>query len=279
MSDEKMGPKEFSEAIFDALDNLIAESEGLVVSPRVDFPWKGQAEDHWSAEEQVRKLYDALGFKPPRHTAWAPSPAAMFTAVNMLRGVQAGQRHRFIEAIVPAEDPIASAKRTLLEAIVNKDITVTMGAAVAPFMRRAWKNVNELLAVDDLADHLRFIKTFNPLGVSTPATCQENNVYSVCYFQCRGPLQQQALCFMPYVHVCWFCRPPVETELYPNGHLRMMRFSDGYSVFLSDPEAEIESSHVLEQSNAGDITVETLIGGYVDDARQLGDGKKGGDVE
>ena len=248
MDDEKMGPKEFSESVFDALDNLIAESESLVLKPPADsFPWQHAMENQHGAEEQVAKLYLDKGFKTPRF-AWAPSPAAMFTAVNMLRSVQAGQRHKFIEALVPVEDPIASAKRALLDAVINRDITVTMGAGVAQYMTGRYGNWSRnnsshgsLRALDDLARHLAGIATrkpFNPFGVLTPATFDENLIWPAWYSQCIGPLANNSLCFLPYIHICWLCRSPVRTVLYENNHLAEIEFSDGYSVTLSDPEAD-----------------------------------------
>ena len=244
---EKIDAADFSEMLFNTLQN----PEGLVVSPRVDWPWEGPVAARWGhnqAEDAIRAFYDKFAqqklimpLAEPLRIAWAPSPAALYTAVNMLRGVQAGMRHKFIEALVPHEDPIASAKRTLLDAIINRDVTVTMGASMARYFD--WRVADDPVAIRDLENHLRYAvdrKPYNPLGKATPATFNEGALYPVRYNECIGVLQATVFMFLPYLKICWLCHTPVVTECWPNGHLKRMLFTDGYEVRLADPEVLTE---------------------------------------
>ena len=223
------------------IDDLIQDAEGLVkAEPADEFPWsKCDRGNHSDAERQLTEIYAGIGLKPPRF-AWALSPPALFTAIQMLRTVHAGQRHKFIESLVPVDDPIASAKRTLLDAITDRNIMTTMGAAVKPmFVKRYEKyDVLETPYMKDIARHLRYYdspKHKSPLQVATPAKFEENTVYPALHFFSTW-LRINTLLFLPYVHICWICETPTETELWPNQHLRRMKFADGYEVRLADPE-------------------------------------------
>lgn len=235
MSDEKVNAVDFSEMVF----KTISEAEGLVKAEPDEFPWsKCDRGNHSDAEAQLTEIYAGIGLKAPRF-AWSLSPPALFTAIQMLRAVHVGQRQNFINAMVEADDPIASAKRTLLDAITDRNVMTTMGAAVGKQMfGRA--NPGDYLYIWDLGHHLRYYdspKHKSPLQVATPAKFEENTVYGVDHI---GALRRNTLLFLPYVHICWVCEPPTETQLWPNGHLRMMKFADGYEVRLADPEANLD---------------------------------------
>ena len=231
----KVGAVEFSELVF----KTIQEAEGLVKAEPDEFPWsKCDRGNHSDAEAQLTEIYAGIGLKPPRF-AWALSPPALFTAIQMLRAVHVGQRHKFIEAMVQADDPIASAKRTLLDAITDRNVMTTMGAAVKPMFDKRYKMYSEWRCLKDLAKHLLYYDSpqhKSPLPVKTPARFAENTIYPAMYFM-TGWLSLNTLLVLPYVHVVWICEAPLVTEVWPNQHLRMMKFADGYEVRLADPDA------------------------------------------
>lgn len=191
-------------------------------------------------------MYQSARMNPPRF-AWGLSPAAVFTAIQMLKTVHAGQRHKFIEAMVPSSDPIASAKRTLLDGITDRNVMTTMGAAQRPRFYPGNPEFNYVY-LRDLSNHLYYYdlpEHKRPGKVSTFATFRENTVFPALY-HLSSWLPMQTLLFLPYVHICWISEPPTETSLWPNGHLMMMKFADGYTVALQDPEAEQEAPLALE---------------------------------
>jgi len=268
--DEKIGPKEFSDALSDAVFELLQQDVAAMEFYRLQaskIPWANltRAElsyDQYTTEEMVKVWYARLQLKPPRF-AWAPSPAAMFTAINMLRTVQMGQRHNFINAIVPAEDPQAAARRTLLEAIIDRNVTVTMGGAVKNLLN--WRDVGESIAVRDairFLDHYR-LRPMNAAPVSPVfekhLPVNESTIYPANHHECIGSLQLTVFCFSPYVHVCWFCHPPVETRIYDDGHLELMRWSDGYEIALPPvPKDDEELEAAPEPLRLGDGTPEPV---------------------
>ena len=230
--DEKLGPKEFSEMFFAAMQN----PAGLV-RVKSGFPWQNApyGEDHVGCEDFIRNIYGVLNLKEPRFS-WAPSPAALFTAINMLRSMQ-GRRMDFIQAIVPVEDTMMAAKRTLLDAIIDRDVTVSLGAPIKTMLR--WHEDAELLCVEDFAMRLgrQAFQTQSPGPGSLPGPrTSEVTLYPALHNACIGAMQQQAICFVPYIRVCWFSRPPVETQTYDDGHLKLMRFADGFTATVADRE-------------------------------------------
>ena len=252
---DKMGPQDFSDALFNALQDVSGTS--LVVRPPEEpFPWVGYpgGEDHAMAEDAIRRIYERLKLKPP-HWAWAPSPASMYMAINMLRAIQSGQRHKFIEGLVLANDPVAHAKRTLLDAIIDRTVTTTTGQAIKPLL--GWRSREKMW----MSDLLRFLGAHNfrtqnagPKPLPGP-NVNEVTVYPDNYLECIGPLVQ-ILSFIPYVHICWICRPPIEARLYEDGHLQMMRFSDGYEISLPPAEEpkELEEAEELKGLPEGIVT-------------------------
>jgi hypothetical protein len=199
-------------------------------------------------EDAIRRIYERLKLKPP-HFAWAPSPASMYIAINMLRAIQSGQRHKFIEGLVLADDPVAQAKRTLLDAIIDRQVTTTTGQAIKPML--GWRS-REKMWMSDLVGFLgqhRFRDQtvgYRPLPNAAPGpNVNEVTVYPDNYIECIGPLVQ-ILSFVPYVHIAWICRPPIEARLYDDGHLQIMRFADGYEINLP-PVEEIDENAILPE--------------------------------
>ena len=209
------------------------------------LPWLGHklGEDHWVAEEAMRKIYTRLNLKEPRF-AWAPSPRAMFEAINLLRSMR-GQREKVINAIVPIGDDkrLAAAHQTVLEAIVDRDLLVNVGAPLKGMLK--WREGQVPLCVSDLSS--RFSKqTFQSQGgihgegkagtggaFAMLVPTSDVTIYPALQVQlpaAAGGIQSQVLCMAPYVKVCWFSRPPVSTDLYEDGHLKRMMFADGFTI-------------------------------------------------
>jgi len=247
---EKMGPQEFNDALFNALQ----DHSGTALALRKDdpvFPWVGHPEDHAIPEGYVASLYESLRLKPPRF-AWSTSPAAMYTAIDMLMGIQAGQRHKFIESLVVSADPLASAKKTVLDAIIDRTVTTTLGAAIKSMI--GWKSRCTDLWFADL-NRLFHGQTFGDHTASRRATrsrLNEVTVYPVDHFEGVTALAPFVFSFVPYMHACFICLPPTNVTLYENGHLCEMQFGDGYAMSLADPDIPTvpalpsgESQHVL----------------------------------
>jgi hypothetical protein len=265
-NDEKMDAKDFSEMVFKTLSTV--DPEALAEFERQRFrnlqwatiPWTDltQAElsyDQYTTEEQVKLWYGRLSLKPPRF-AWAPSPAAMFTAINMLRTVQMGTRNSFIEAIVPLDDPQSAARRTVLEAIIDRNVTTTMGGAVKNLLN--WRDVGDLICLRDAIRELGHHHLHNmnagpvPYGHTAP-NVNESTIYPANHNECIGSLQHTTFCFAPYVHVCWFAKPPIETKIYDDGHLELLRWSDGYQIALPpvQNDDELEAAPAVPQLTDG----------------------------
>lgn len=90
----------------------------------------------------------------------------------------------------------------------------------------------------------RMLNPRNSGGKVAPAGWGDACLYPSLTAGGGGYLAANALCFIPYVHVCWMVKPPVEVRTDDSGHLHSdsgpaMRFSDGFEVFVRrDPEPE-----------------------------------------
>lgn len=228
---------------FDAIDNLLQTAIALQKPPRDTFPWEDNetGEDHVTPERLITKAYENAFLKPPRF-AWAPSPAAMYTGINMLRHIQTGQRHKFIEGLVPSSDIDGAARRTVLDAIIDRTVTTTMGGSVASLLNLNLRNEAPKWLVnltDFLAPHSFVPQTLGPFR--NPPGVNEVTVYPA-RMEIGWPLCLYILSFVPYAHVCWFCLPPVEARLNEDNQLEFMRFRDGYTITIDHtrelPEAE-----------------------------------------
>lgn len=255
MDDNKMGPSEFSDAFFNMLQ---AKSNA---SP---LPWMTQTygEDRWSAEEAMRALYTKLGLKHPRF-AWASSPRAMFEAINLLRTMR-GQREKVIDSLIPNETALAteedvrrtSAARVVLDAMLDRDLLVTVGAPLLSMLGQlAYKRRPDAPpAVVDLS--MRFAKqTFisqgGPGSLPGPPT-SDVTIYPALHSEFIGPVSQQVFCMAPYLKVCWFSLPPTTTELYDDGHLERVVFSDGFHVSIPKFVQEFQFAECLEAKDDRD---------------------------
>ena len=223
--------------ILDKIAELV--NAGLTAPKEPVFPWYGEATwDHLNVQAIITsRVYRTLGLEPPSRFVSAPSPAAMYTAINMLRTIQSGQKHKFIESLVPVDDPIAAAKKTVMDAIIDPKITSTVGQLLKPLLR--WKSRHVLWATD----LQRYLAQNDLVSQSAQRSEQERNpfykaisvdeitIYPVNFTEVLS-IQNQTLSFVPYVHICWICQPPIQYRAYDDGHLEFMRFADGYEISL-----------------------------------------------
>jgi hypothetical protein len=169
----------------------------------------------------------------------------MYTGINTLRHIQTQQRARFIEGLVVAEDIQGAAQRTVLDAIIDRTVTTTMGGCIKgmiPWLKLIRDEPSWLTDLQMFLSRHRFVSQtvgYVPGGPLPGPGVNEVTLYSAEYF-CGPPLAYHTLSFVPYTHVCWFCLPPIAAECYDDGHLGFMRFSDGYTIQLDHPEAEKE---------------------------------------
>jgi len=160
-------------------------------------------EDRWAVQDLLRERYEHLGIAKPRFV-WAASPAAIYGAIEMLRQVQHGQTHNLVNAMVPMQSPVeTSTRRTALTALIDPDITVTMGAALQKQIRalsgKAW---HELIADGFLNALLAPKNLERKVG---PARWEDAVVYSSqCGF---GRFDEQLFCMCPYTKIVWLCQP------------------------------------------------------------------------
>ena len=271
-NDEKMDENDLVESLVEFERQRFRNLQWSKI-PWTDLTRAELSYDQYTTEEQVRTWYSRLSLKPPRF-AWAPSPAAMFTAINMLRTVQMGTRNSFIEAIVPLEDPQSAARRTVLEAIIDRNVTTTMGGAVKNLLN--WRDVGDLIC---LRDAIRVLgKHALHTMAATTVNVNESTIYPANHHECIGSLQHTTFCFAPYVHVCWFAKPPIKTRIYDDGHLELLRWSDGYVIALPPvPKADELEAKEPEPLRLGDGQPEPAADELTKD--EIRGWKKGGDAE
>jgi len=209
-------------------------------------PW---VEDQWAAQEALNEFYAKLGMKPPKHV-WAKSPRVIHEAIEMLRRIHAGQRHNAIEALVPYnEDTLfRESQKTLLEAIIDKDLTVTMGASLSrqfPY-RKPW----DLGRLPGFLEHA--LQPQNLGRHTAPAGWSDVCLYSAGLSSVT--LQTQTFCVLPYKALAWMCSPGQKTE---SADATVWAWADGYTVVIpnedsrddEDKEIEAPKNPLLEQIN------------------------------
>ena len=210
---------------FDEIDSLLAPTNQ---EPRLSPAATGRRwiEDRFAAQEVIRERYENLGVAKPRFV-WAPSPAALHGAIELLRQVHHGQTHNMVDALVPMGNPVETAmKRTALTAMLDPDITVTMGASMQRQMWATGSLYGDIRIVHAFLD--RFFKPQNLERKVAPAGWAD----AVVYGQQSGStiVADQCFCFLPYAKMVWFCQP----GRYDAGSVL---FQDGFRINLS-PEVE-----------------------------------------
>jgi len=220
-------------SFFDLLDNRPGMS---MHSPKGPWPWSGIPEDRAGAEEQVTAMYESWGYARPKF-AWCLSPRSMNGAMTMLRQVHKESRFAMVNALVPsAGDPVeVETKRTLLHAMLDVNLTVTVGAS----LRDKFRGNRSImpLPMRELSEACQ--QGFTPplTGMNRPANWSDVAVWPMEYVPFEW-LPSQALVISPYLKLCWLSRPPVEVQT-EGGHLTHARFADGWEVQrLADDEDE-----------------------------------------
>lgn len=185
-------------------------------------------EDRFAAEEYMRSLYTRMSLPHPRFT-WALSPKVLHGAIEMLRTIHVGQRHNMIEALVPYDENRIrrDTQKTLLEAIISPDITVSMGAPLARQL-----DIGRYGYPTDLAKALEGCLRPQNLQKNTPAGWGDACIYGPSFI--AKVMRDQTLCVLPYVKVCWMCAPPVSLVQDEGGTL--WKFADGWEIYAPKPK-------------------------------------------
>ena len=173
--------------------------------------WKGVSEDRERVHDVLRAKYAAIGLAPPKF-CWARSPYAMFGAMSYLRQMQIGTRQETIKAIVPSTvDPLeVEAKRTFLEALFDRDLSVTMGGNLRDQLFSGRPDTIPA-CIPQLAEILAWKFTPPPNGKPLPAGWKEWVVYPLMR-PFNYDLQAQTICLAVFVRCAWMSRPPVQFE-------------------------------------------------------------------
>jgi len=210
------------------------------------YPWHAEA-DQYACEAQLEHLYRNQVQKRPQF-AWTDSPLAMFKAHTFLRELQTKTRQATIQALIPFETNQidTGAKRSFLEAVMDRDITVSVGASMKTLFRWGCHDQYDNLfrSIESLPSMHGQFQTSQK--VTTPATAWDAVMYPGEYLDCIGPtggLSTSVYAIMPFVKLCWICRRPTVTRQDENGFLHhdtlpAMEFRDGFQVFAKNIEEE-----------------------------------------
>jgi hypothetical protein len=237
-------------ADFDELDRILGiadAGENLATRTTAITPERPWIEDQGAANDAVFEMYEKLGLKKPK-PVWAKSPRVIHEAIEMIRNIHVGQRHNAIEALVPYNDDVLrrEAQKTLLEAIIDRDLTVTMGGCLSkqfPYNRR-----NDLGRLPGY-----FIHALQPLNLgrqTAPAGWADAVLYSAGLPSMI--LQSQTFCILPYVKIAWMCSPGKKLVDDVN---TVWTWGDGYTVVIKheEPKEEDEARPTLEGGTYGEI--------------------------
>jgi len=194
------------------------------------LPWKGVSEDRERVHDVLDRMYASIGLAPAKK-CWAKSPYSMFGAMSFLRQMQITSRQEAIKSIVPAtENPLdVEAKRTFLEAVMERDLTVSMGGNLREQLFGGKANSAPPLSVTQLASLLAGRFTPPSYGKPLPAGWRDWVVYPLMA-PFSYDLQSQTLCLAVFAKCAWLCRPPVVLDVDEDGNLTYARFEDGFEV-------------------------------------------------
>jgi len=237
----------------DALMDLTDKQTG-------QFPWETRlGHDHAAAEDDVRALYELLRLAPPR-LAWANSPAAMWGAVQILKGY--AHKHEFIDSLVPRNSGIeAEAKRSVLQAILDTDVLTSTGAALKGMITQRWGrydsdapysraivDINRMIASQEESGYIRKAAAGNSF-VSRNARFHENVISPALYPECPRRIARHTFSLLPYARACWLCMPPEYVRTDAEGYLHCSgapaaRWSDGFELWRNrEEELRLEAEH------------------------------------
>jgi len=215
------------------------------------WPWEESVlgHDHTAAEDAVQVLYQNLQIPKPR-IAWASSPAAMWRAVQILKGY--AHKLEFIDALVPKNAGIeAEAKRTVLAAILDTDLLTSTGAALKKMIGWAEEGgaFRSYWAIHDIA---RIIGGQEEAGIqreamqtrgfaSRQARYHMNVIYPGLGGNAPLAILRNVFSMLPYMRVCWLSMPPEFVKTDAQGYLHCdsgpaARWSDGFEIFRNREE-------------------------------------------
>ncbi len=225
---------------FAALD----ENRGLTPYRRQEdeWPWSGIPEDREVAHDALTAIYARLGYARPRFN-WARSPYAMYGAMQYLRQMQTQQRQVVVRDIMRGGDALeAEVRATFLEGILERDLTVSLGACLANqvFSSRPRRMEKPIAQMQEI---FRYKFAYAPNGKPVPAGWREWVVYPLAYADSSFRLRSQVFCMFPFLRCVWLCRPPVKI-LTDSGNLICARFEDGFEIWRNhdeiDPDAQVQ---------------------------------------
>jgi hypothetical protein len=218
-------------------DYVVAMERARILRRETDWPWVHITEDREKVHDVLTGLYAKQGLPRPRFT-WARSPAAMFGAISLLREMQTTMRQTVIKQMTVGLDPmVAEVRAVFLESVMDKDLTVSMGANLRDAILPLDRDQRFLAPIAELAGRLSQKFTPQPNGRPMPAGWNEWVAYPMerrfCY-----DLLSQTLCFCAFSRAVWLCRPPVFIKTDEEGHLHAetgpaVRFEDGFEVFVT----------------------------------------------
>lgn len=219
-------------ADFSKLDRILGavDADDALTTTR-DRPW---VEDQAAANDVMAEFYERIGLKSPKFV-WAKSPRVIHEAIEMLRRIHTGQRHNAIEALVPYnEDTLfRESQKTLLECLVDRDISVTMGASLRMMMPYSKNMERELGRLPSYLNH-----ALHPQNVgqqTAPAGWSDVCMYSVGLPSIL--LAGQTFCVLAYKAVCWMCSPCKKHE---TEEFTVWTWGDGYTVAIKHEDLKEE---------------------------------------
>jgi hypothetical protein len=209
-----------------------------------EWPWSGIPEDREVAHNALTAIYARLGYAKPRFN-WARSPYAMYGAMQYLRQMQIQQRQVVVREIMRGGDALeAEVRATFLEGILERDLTVSLGACLANqvFSSRPMRMERPIAQMQEIFRH-KFAHP--PNGKPIPAGWRDWVAYPLAYSDASFSLRSQALCMFPFLRCVWLCRPPVKI-LTDSGNLICAKFEDGFEIWRTPDEIDPEEQVRLE---------------------------------
>lgn len=237
---------------FSELDRILGTADAggtLATRTTAITPERPWIEDQTVANDVIAEMYAKLGFKPPKFV-WSKSPRVIHEAIEMLKRIHAGQRHNAIEALVPYnEDTLfRESQKTLLECLIDRDISVTMGASLRSMMPYSKGMERELGRLPGFLVHA--LRPQNVGRQTAPAGWSDVCMYSVGLPSIL--LANQTFCVLAYKAVAWMCSPG---KKFVDDVNTVWTWGDGYTVVIKheEPKEEDEARPTLEGGTYGEI--------------------------
>lgn len=242
---DKINDTAFFTLIDPEMGQIIADAERRRhLRFNTDFPWEHVTEDRERLKDAINARYEALGLKHPRIT-FARSPNAAFGALMYLRQMQTTMRQNVITAMTKNDvDQLdAEARAVFLESIIDKDLTVSLGACLRDSLLPG--EGRRLRPLVQLADILRQKFTPPANGKPQPAGWRDWVVYPVEH-GFNYDIQTQCFCLLAFVKAVYVSLPPLFIRTDEDGNLHSaegpaVRFADGFEIHCQhiDHSAEL----------------------------------------